>query len=74
MRHNHHRIRRFSRRPRRLVGRLAGLAGAAALGYYLLEKNKQRQVFNNAEFIDPLDEQSPEVIDIDVEGNDSNVF
>ncbi|MCJ7695741.1 MAG: hypothetical protein MUO40_09975 [Anaerolineaceae bacterium] len=74
MRHHHNGLGRLVRRPLRMGGRLLSLAGAAALGYYLLEKNKQRQGFNSTEFVDPLEDQSPEVIDIDVEGNDSDVF
>ena len=50
MRHHHrhmppprHHFRHFRRRPMRRGGRLLGMVGLAALGYTLLERNRQRQ-------------------------------
>ena len=50
MRHHHRHMpppirhfRRFRMRPIRRGGRLLGMVGLAALGYSLLERNRQRQ-------------------------------
>lgn len=43
MKGNFRHIGRGARRAGRAGGKLLGLAGMAALAYYLLEKNKQKQ-------------------------------
>jgi uncharacterized membrane protein YebE (DUF533 family) len=61
MRGNFRHIGRGARKVGRAGGKLLGLAGVAALAYYLLEKNKQKQS-GEPEIIDTMadfeDEQS----------------
>ena len=52
-------IRRARVRPIRRRGRMLGVIGLAALGYTLLEKNRQKQMrMNSNEFVDWEDETS----------------